>query len=248
MWHGVAAGTPCMAGRPQVGCALDLPWNSQRRWLRTMRKKCRPPACHSQLFMSDEALTRRPPLHLLIPLLHLFSASPCSLLLACGSLCHSASLAFAPLPFPAAFCWHVEDHGLCSVNYLHMGAPKVRCLTERPADCVHMCPLRRVSLENSCARNLHLMRAVMPLPLALLPSLWNGAPPGAITAVLTVSVLAPRDLQVWYGVPASATAALEEAMRDALPHLFEANPRLLYQLVTMVSPLELQVVFLLTKT
>jgi len=50
-------------------------------------------------------------------------------------------------------------------------------------------------------------------------------------------------LQVWYGVPASATAALEEAMRDALPHLFEANPRLLYQLVTMVSPLELQVGF-----
>lgn len=30
-------------------------------------------------------------------------------------------------------------------------------------------------------------------------------------------------------------------MRDALPHLFEANPRLLYQLVTMVSPMELQV-------
>ena len=48
-------------------------------------------------------------------------------------------------------------------------------------------------------------------------------------------------LQVWYGVPASATAALEEAMRDALPHLFESNPRLLYQLVTMLSPTELQV-------
>ena len=24
----------------------------------------------------------------------------------------------------AAFCWHVEDHYLCSVNYLHAGAPK----------------------------------------------------------------------------------------------------------------------------
>ena len=47
--------------------------------------------------------------------------------------------------------------------------------------------------------------------------------------------------QVWYGVPASATAALEEAMRDALPHLFAANPRLLYQLVTALSPAELQV-------
>jgi hypothetical protein len=28
-------------------------------------------------------------------------------------------------------------------------------------------------------------------------------------------------LQVWYGVPARAADAFEDAMRDALPHLFE---------------------------
>ena len=43
-------------------------------------------------------------------------------------------------------------------------------------------------------------------------------------------------MQVWYGVPAHASEALEEAMRDALPHLFDAAPSLLYQLVTMLSP------------
>ena len=48
-------------------------------------------------------------------------------------------------------------------------------------------------------------------------------------------------LQVWYGVPANASAALEEAMKDALPDLFQASPDLMYQLVTMVSPLNLQV-------
>lgn len=69
----------------------------------------------------------------------------------------------------SAFCWHVEDHALCSINYHHMGAPKV-----------------------------------------------------------------------WYGVPASATGALEEAVRDALPHLFASNPRLMYQLVTALSPTELK--------
>ncbi len=47
--------------------------------------------------------------------------------------------------------------------------------------------------------------------------------------------------QVWYGVPANASSALEEAMKDALPDLFEAAPDLMYSLVTMVSPMNLQV-------
>ena len=40
-------------------------------------------------------------------------------------------------------------------------------------------------------------------------------------------------------MPAHASAALEEAVRDALPHLFATAPNLLYQLVTMVSPRQL---------
>ena len=48
-------------------------------------------------------------------------------------------------------------------------------------------------------------------------------------------------VQVWYGVPAHASSALEDAMKDALPDLFEAAPDLMYSLVTMVSPTNLQV-------
>ena len=51
----------------------------------------------------------------------------------------------------------------------------------------------------------------------------------------------PLAAQVWYGVPAHASEALEAAMRDSVPHLFEHTPDLLYQLVTMVSPRELRV-------
>lgn len=71
----------------------------------------------------------------------------------------------------SAFCWHIEDHGLYSVNYMHLGAPKV-----------------------------------------------------------------------WYGVPPDAAGALEDAMKDSLPHLFETAPNLMYQLVTMMSPTQLKVI------
>ncbi|KAF6266335.1 JmjC-domain-containing protein [Scenedesmus sp. NREL 46B-D3] len=68
----------------------------------------------------------------------------------------------------SAFCWHIEDHGLYSINYNHMGAAKI-----------------------------------------------------------------------WYGVPAEAAAALDAAMRDALPHLFQRDRLLLHKLVTMLSPNQL---------
>lgn len=68
----------------------------------------------------------------------------------------------------AAFNWHIEDHALYSVNYIHCGSPKV-----------------------------------------------------------------------WYSVPGDCSDLLEEAMKDALPHLFDACPSLLYQLITQISPKEL---------
>jgi hypothetical protein len=39
-----------------------------------------------------------------------------------------------------------------------------------------------------------------------------------------------------YGVPASASALFEDAFRAALPAAFKAQPDLLFQLVTMLSP------------
>ncbi|KAJ1260901.1 hypothetical protein BS78_10G267700 [Paspalum vaginatum] len=40
----------------------------------------------------------------------------------------------------------------------------------------------------------------------------------------------------WYGVPGSEANAFEEVMRQALPDLFDAQPDLLFHLVTMLNP------------
>lgn len=44
------------------------------------------------------------------------------------------------------------------------------------------------------------------------------------------------ETKTWYGVPGSDTAKFEDAMRKAVPELFEQQPDLLFQLVTMLSP------------
>ncbi|KAJ4877103.1 transcription factor jumonji (jmjC) domain-containing protein [Raphanus sativus] len=48
------------------------------------------------------------------------------------------------------------------------------------------------------------------------------------------------EAKCWYGVPGSAASAFEKVMRKALPDLFDAQPDLLFQLVTMLSPAVLQ--------
>ena len=45
--------------------------------------------------------------------------------------------------------------------------------------------------------------------------------------------------KTWYGVPGPAAPEFEKSMRDAAPELFEAQPDLLHQLVTIVNPNDL---------
>lgn len=44
------------------------------------------------------------------------------------------------------------------------------------------------------------------------------------------------ETKTWYGVPGQDTAKFEDTMRKAVPELFEQQPNLLFQLVTMLSP------------
>ncbi|KAF9113649.1 hypothetical protein BGX27_001124 [Mortierella sp. AM989] len=44
------------------------------------------------------------------------------------------------------------------------------------------------------------------------------------------------ETKTWYGVPASDALKFEDTMRKAVPELFERQPDLLFQLVTMLSP------------
>ncbi|ORX58008.1 JmjC-domain-containing protein, partial [Hesseltinella vesiculosa] len=44
------------------------------------------------------------------------------------------------------------------------------------------------------------------------------------------------ETKTWYGIPGDDTGKFEQTMRDAVPELFEQQPNLLFQLVTMLSP------------
>lgn len=46
--------------------------------------------------------------------------------------------------------------------------------------------------------------------------------------------------KTWYGIPGSDAEAFEEAMRQAVPELFETQPDLLFQLVTLLPPDQLR--------
>lgn len=48
------------------------------------------------------------------------------------------------------------------------------------------------------------------------------------------------DTKTWYGVPGEQDTKLEEAMKTAAPELFEQQPDLMFQLVTLMSPARLR--------
>jgi len=56
----------------------------------------------------------------------------------------------------------------------------------------------------------------------------------------SVNYLHWGEAKCWYGIPGSAASAFEKVMRKTLPDLFDAQPDLLFQLVTMLSPTVLQ--------
>jgi hypothetical protein len=47
------------------------------------------------------------------------------------------------------------------------------------------------------------------------------------------------DTKTWYGIPSSDALKFEQVMRNAVPELFEAQPDLLFHLVTMLTPARL---------
>jgi [histone H3]-trimethyl-L-lysine4 demethylase len=44
------------------------------------------------------------------------------------------------------------------------------------------------------------------------------------------------DTKTWYGIPSGSAERFEDAMREAVPELFEQQPDLLFQLVTLLQP------------
>lgn len=55
-------------------------------------------------------------------------------------------------------------------------------------------------------------------------------------SVVELSVTSRGEPKTWYGVPSVAAERLEEVMKKLTPELFEFQPDLLHQLVTIMNP------------
>lgn len=51
-----------------------------------------------------------------------------------------------------------------------------------------------------------------------------------------ISLIPRGEPKTWYGVPSVAAERLEEVMKKLTPELFEFQPDLLHQLVTIMNP------------
>ena len=111
----------------------------------------------------------------------------------------------------SSFCWHIEDHWSYSINYLHWY-------------------LRRKATKALLPSGLSLRRANRLFTVACddKQQIFHSK-----TYVLFSIRGEPK---TWYGAPGFAAEQLEEVMRKLAPELFESQPDLLHQLVTIMNP------------
>lgn len=126
---------------------------------------------------------------------------------------------------------------LLTFNFVHSGFPALERTPEGPRSSdpwnLNMIPISPKSLFKYIKNDISgMMVPWLYIGMCFSAFCWHNED----HYTYSINYMHWGETKTWYGVPGEDTAKFEDTMKAAVPELFEQQPDLLFQLVTMLSP------------